>query len=171
MEERLNAFKRNVNAERGVISAYGAFSFSSADWESQFEKWLARYPSAYQPYMARANYYHSLAWKARGGKFIQETPAENITQMRAFITLAQTDVDQALRLQPQSLAAYHLQIYISRLQGDKEDARKAIRQGTEYYPYTYYQHLAYMDHLQPRWGGSFQQTARHAIIQGADSGY
>lgn len=163
LEDRLSAFRQDVGAEWDVLQAYNAFDFPSADWERQFERWLAQSPSAYQPFVARANYYYTRAWEARGGKFIQETPRENIEKMEAFLALAQADIDEALRLQRQSLAAYYLQIYISSTLGDKEGARTAMRRGTEYHPYSYYLHSAYLTHLEPRWGGSLQQMLDHAV--------
>ncbi|MDZ7660896.1 tetratricopeptide repeat protein [Thiohalophilus sp.] len=158
LDELLTASLKDVSYEDEMFKAYSAFDIESADYEPLFNTWVEKHSNQYQPYLARANYFYTMAWQARGGKFASETEQQQFDRMRAFFEKAATDIKTALESNSQAYIAHEILIGILGSQsGPNQLMREVLRAAVEIQPATYRVRLKYLHFITPRWGGSFEQ--------------
>jgi hypothetical protein len=101
-----------------------------------------------------------MAWKARGGRYVSETPAQNLATMDKWLSLAAQDLDQAVAMDPRVLPSYSSMVNIGMLKGDAVYAEQAAAKGLAVQPssYSIYAQLVWM--AEPKWGGSIDEMKR-----------
>jgi tetratricopeptide (TPR) repeat protein len=152
------ASQQDIYQEKQLFTAYDAFEIEDPDYEPLFNSWVETYSDHYQPYLARANYFYTMAWHARGGKWASETKQEQFDRMKTYFEKAATDIKTTLEINSQSLVAYKLLIGIlGSQQGADRLMRGVLDQAVSFQPATYNVRLNYLHFLSPRWGGSFEQ--------------
>ena len=137
-----------------LASADVAFNYPDPSFASLLDEWVDATPGRYQPYLARANYWHSKAW---GHKWASETDESKLAKMKDYLARALADAARAKEIDREPMRIYQQVIYIAVMIGDQRSARHAIEQAIAIDPADYYVRSAYLHSLQPRWGGSFEQ--------------
>lgn len=119
--------------------------------------WLDKAPDSPFALTARASFYESMSWSARGAKYAAETPQENLDRMKEFQDKAVELYAQAIDREPRMLPAYAGLVRIDRSGRSRFDAEKAFERGRAVDPACKELLSARMDKLRPRWGGSYPQ--------------
>ena len=90
------AAEENVEKEEDLFTAYFVFYVGDEGYGLMLNEWVKATPDAYQPYMARAEFYSMMGWDARGTKWASETTNEQINRMNSFFTKASQDMELVL---------------------------------------------------------------------------
>lgn len=158
LDELLTASLKDISHEEEVFEAYDAFDIEDIDYEPLFDTWVEKYSSHYQPRLARANYFYTMAWQARGGKIASETEQQQFDRMRAYFEKAAIDIKTALESNSQAYVAHEILIGILGSQsGPNPLMREVLDAAVNIQPATYRVRLKYLHFLTPRWGGSFEK--------------
>ncbi len=166
--KQLNAFLqtcqdqmvKDIRQEYKVYDAYEALALADAAQEAKLSRWVTATPKNYQPYLARANYYHNMAWESRGSAWAADTSAKQFSGMESYFALEQADLGIVLKLYPRAFLAYDLQIgmYMALSQDKQRDA--AAQTCLKLYPYSFLIRADYIHSLKPRWGGNYAKMAK-----------
>ncbi|MES2018265.1 MAG: TonB family protein [Pseudomonadota bacterium] len=126
-------------------------------------RWLKARPQSPFANAMRANQLHYMASKARGEKYISETPREDIKRMSELIAKAVPYNEKALQLEPRLLPALVGLLQMARIDSREQMAQEAFVRAGQLDPACREMAKAMMTSLEPRWGGSEQ--AMHAYAQ------
>ncbi len=157
--------ERDIANEERLFLAYTAFDEAVVEYEDHFSRWLLETPKNYQPYLARAEFYYDMAWKARGHKWASETKKEQFDEMNRYLGLASKDLEVAMGINDKNMVMYSLLIRMMKTGADKESMLKVLNAAIEKIPATYEVRRVFIYALTPRWGGSFEMMdgfAKHS---------
>jgi len=140
-----------------VWTYWWMFQNPSKDELETTNRWVNADATSAYALTARGTHHFAAASAARGGKYIKDTPAENLDRMNEQIALAKADLDAALKLNPKLIAAYHGLIRIAQLKGDDILRSSSIQAALRLDPADPWIYDDWMDSLQPNWGGSIEQ--------------
>lgn len=147
--------EQDVAKEARLFLAYKAFDESVSEYEENFSKWVSATPKNYQPYLARAEFYYDMAWKARGHKWASETKEEQFDEMNRYLRKASGDLDAALEINNRNMVIYSLLIRIIKTGADKEAMVTVLNAAIEKNPATYEVRRVFVYAITPKWGGSY----------------
>lgn len=156
----------NPSAEYMESLAFGLFE--SADYLPALNAWVSRDPSNYVARLARADYYYSAGWDARGSDWASNTSAKQFADMNAAFARAKVDLDAATRSHPRLLLADLIRISIEQAGGTRRSVESAIAAGESDLPHSFQLYDTVENAQLPRWGGSYEEmerTARQAVKQ------
>jgi TonB family protein len=126
------------------------------------QKWLSKAPESAFANAARGQYLLVMATEARGGRFISETPKENLYRMGQFADRAKEYFGKAVRLEPRLMPAYVSLINLGRINGEDNMGDTAFALGDAVDPACRYLSKEQMTALKPRWGGSAEAMRAYA---------
>jgi tetratricopeptide (TPR) repeat protein len=118
------------------------------------KRWLEAAPDSPFAMTARAEFYRSMGWAARGGAYAQETPDEQLARMKEFHAKARALYTQALAKEPRLMPAHAGLVDIAK-NGDSADDEFAAGYAAD--PACEVLLRWHMEGLKPRWGGSYRQ--------------
>lgn len=141
------------------------FEMDEADQNRKIAKrWIDLAPDSAYANTAYAWALLNTAWKMRGGKFDQDTPAENMAGMSYVASAAIPYFEKAIQLNPQLMPAYE-GLYdlanVDSLEDLKQttfDAAQKVDPSCEKFA------SKVMNSLRPRWGGSYEQMVAYSRI-------
>ena len=119
--------------------------------------WLDKAPTSAYALAARAVYYREMAWQSRGGKFMRDTPKENVVRMEEFASMSTDLYRRAIEMEPRLLAAYVGMIDLGTLVSDDALKQWAIQAAKRIDPACKSVSGFQMSGLEPRWGGSYPE--------------
>jgi len=154
-------YEMGIWTDEDLSLRFQPFNDRDPELEANFYSWLASYPKSYAAHQARAIYSLGLAWKARGTGYISKTPSQQIAKMEQYLGQAMEDDKTAIGLTKKPLLAYANILEISMLHGSKELSRKALDEADKIDPGNFVARENYMDLLQPKWGGSFEEMKKY----------
>jgi tetratricopeptide (TPR) repeat protein len=129
-----------------------------ASYESgkQSKVWLEKAPNSAFAMVARAEYFREMARTSRGGKYVKDTPSENLQRMNEFIDKAVDLYQAALKIEPRLVQAYSGMLHLGTLGSRPKLVALSIKRMNKIDPacrsMAHYRMLA----LEPRWGGSYE---------------
>lgn len=144
----------NPEKEQQLMQLYGSFDFEGEVYGRLLNAWMEATPERIEPYLALTSYYYHRAFRARGSSFAADTSSDQMAQMREYLSLAKSYALQARELTPEHPIIYSNLVLIANATGDRLSASSAIREAIEWQPATYSARVAYLKHLEPKWGGS-----------------
>ncbi len=163
-------YQSDVRYESLLQSAYNVFSPDSNISLADLDYWVAK-TNSYIAFAARGGYKKALGFVARGSKTIGETSAARIEDMTKLHREAVKDLQTALNRKASLMPAYVYLIAVAKASAmpftTKEILEKAIANDKR----SYLVRIAYMEAIEPRWGGSYKDMADFAnqSIQYADA--
>ncbi|KGQ20266.1 hypothetical protein LF41_802 [Lysobacter dokdonensis DS-58] len=162
----LDAHFTDPNARDQTFTAYLPFADrGKLVWsEGVARKWLAASPDSPYANTAVGRVLVNKGWAARGGKWIQDTPRENLIAMSGYFEEAQAHLDKALEIEPRLLPACEALMQMGR-QADDQVQVKATATCLAADPNSYNVVEEMMNNAEPRWGGSLREmreVARYA---------
>lgn len=151
------AFEADSDGSRPLEIAFGSFGKVPRSGEPALHEWVAKHPTSYAALVARAAYYHAQGLDARGGRFIKDTPAENVETMRFYMDKARRDLGRSLKLTQKPYLSRVMLMVIARTSGSRRGVRPQYLEAVKLAPQSVELRLAYMTSLEPRWGGSYAE--------------
>ncbi|HVK52784.1 MAG TPA: hypothetical protein VM469_13715 [Pseudoxanthomonas sp.] len=118
-------------------------------------RWLALAPDDAYATLARATYLKDAAWKARGGKFAAQVPAEAWQQVAAYTKEAIPLYHRAAELDPALIPAYEGAMNLAMVASEDSVQGWALHEATARDPGCPMMAKVTMNALKPRWGGSY----------------
>lgn len=153
---------RDHRLEYRLFDAYAAFGVAVPALEPLLTEWVKKRPNSAAALLARASFFKASGWNARGYSYVGETSNEQFARMGNFFRLSAADLGAALRLAPNSIAAYRQLIDLSSSQRDRKASRRLLDEALKLQPHSFVLRAAHMNNLLPRWGGSYEAMARFA---------
>lgn len=139
---------------------FGNFSDSSKETRELIDAWKTQSPKSAFAYVASGRFYLGMAWDARGGKAVSDTPRENFVAMDKWLALGKADLDEAIKLDPHIAHAYSLLIDMAMLTGDDAAISDAANRGLAMEPANYAIYGQMVWSAEPKWGGSIEEMSR-----------
>jgi hypothetical protein len=143
---------------------FSYFADTSPQTHALIEAWKRQRPKSAFALTAIGRYEVDMGWRARGGQYTKDTPAENFQRMDQWFKLARRDLDQAVALDRRVLPAYSGMISIARAHGDRDYEREASGKGLAVDPANYSIYSQLMAMAEPRWGGSLDEMKQIAAL-------
>ncbi|OGQ50798.1 MAG: hypothetical protein A3J24_01660 [Deltaproteobacteria bacterium RIFCSPLOWO2_02_FULL_53_8] len=146
------------NGSKALV-AVRFFSDNFIEYDEFFYEWTAAYPNDYQPYLARAFYEFGLGYESRGTKWAHETTEEQFEGMEKHFKNALDNAQTALKINSRLMPAYWVMIKMSQRTGKLDIVAKEVFDAAlvEVGPYSFGLRRAYMNGLEKRWGGSYEE--------------
>jgi len=157
-----DALPCSVHAEWNLVEAFEAFRLADTSFSAELDVWVLQQPDAAIPHLARAAYWTERAWRARGGRYVSDTPRSAFRAMVAALKQARGDIDSALAVNPRALIAYLLLLEHAQLVGGHAEAQQIAIRGLAAWPYSFNVRRFHMRTMVPRWGGSYEMMAAYA---------
>lgn len=148
------AYERGARNELEISRTMDSFQSSNDGVEEQLNKWVAQYPEDYPAYLARGSYFVHIAALHRGEKYISETKAEQIKNLRRYHAAAFEDFNKVLSIRPRAIYAYSMLLRINASTGSWGEFGRLVDDGFKIDPASYLLHRQILFKLQPKWGGS-----------------
>lgn len=156
--------QRTRPESRGLLdhTYFSAFDNGSFDVRQTLDAWKRASPDSAFAFAASGSAYVAMAWKARGGAYINDTPQSNIDAMNRLLMEADSDLERALALNPQVTPTYVAMMRAGSLSLGGSYTRRAVQRGLAVAPdnYSIYGTLSSVE--EPRWGGSLEAMDRVA---------
>jgi len=123
-------------------------------------EWVDQSGNKIFAYLLRGSVYMRLGKEARGGRYIRDTPKEQLVAMQNYFDLAAADLENVIAIDPYVVIAYK-NLYVISSMGDYKTGKRQIYKKTaniigNNYLMAYYASL----YLQPKWGGSHNEIYR-----------
>jgi len=139
---------------------FGNFSDSTKETRALIDAWKKQSPKSAFAYVASGRFYLGMAWIARGGKVVSDTPRENFVAMDKWLALGKADLEEAIKLNPRIAHAYSLLIDMAMLTGDDAAISDAANRGLAMEPTNYAIYGQMVWSAEPKWGGSIEEMSR-----------
>ncbi|HOJ77078.1 MAG TPA: tetratricopeptide repeat protein [Bacillota bacterium] len=162
LEQYYQDWVTDFRNEYVLSDAYDAFAINDQSYQGRLDQWVKKFPTAYQPYLARASFFNHLAWESRGYRWASETSAEQFANMKHYFQEANQDLQVVLEMEPNHLVAYDLLLSMNTALGNKEINYNLIKKALQFAPNSFLLRSRYIHSIRPRWGGSYQQMRQFA---------
>lgn len=160
LDARANGFQKAYEqgklSDEGLRNRFQAFYNTDPALQSAHDEWVDKYPRSYAARIGRASYFRTIGWERRGGKWIRETPEQNIREMLTYFGKATEDLQVALGLTDKPILAYFHLLNMSKARGSGAYDASLIAAANKIDPGNYVARRAYLKNLVPRWGGSHE---------------
>jgi hypothetical protein len=165
LNELQKQFEQGSVSEIDLRNAYRTFYEPSAEARTNLFRWAKEEPASYPARLAEGIYYKKQGQKARGGRFIGETPRDAIAKMEEYYAKAHVDLVASEKLTAKPyLSVFHL-LDIAAQAGDSDESLALMKQADRLLPKNALARNRYFNSLMPRWGGSYPQAK--AFIESA----
>jgi tetratricopeptide (TPR) repeat protein len=150
-------FENGSLSEIELRNIYRPFYNLNTETLANVREWERKFPTSYAAHLIRGTYYKRRGMKARGTKYISETPQENIRMMHEYYKIAKTELNASLELTGKPfLSVFHL-LTISMDEGSKETSLALLMSANKMLPNNTLVRNRFMISLEPRWGGSYEE--------------
>jgi len=112
--------EKDIRWELTVLDGFNVFAVAQPAYKDLLDEWVQSAPQSWVPLLARANYFISQGWRARGRKLAKDTSPEQFRRMEESFRLALPDIEAALRSNARLFYAYLLLMRINRSAGNQE---------------------------------------------------
>jgi tetratricopeptide (TPR) repeat protein len=154
------AFEQDPSREAETAQLWDAFATADPSVGPLLDAWAEAVPS-YAPRVALGIYESSLGWKARGGKWASETPRARFDAMDEHFRRARENLFRALEMHPRLVVAYEKLLSIGRAGGaPRGELLRYTEPVGQICPSCVYPLWIYLESLEPRWGGSYEEMDR-----------
>lgn len=150
-------FEKGELTEIELRNAFRPFYDLDETAAKNLVRWASSSPKSYVAHLALGIYFKRRGGDARGGKYMVETPQDDIDRMSAFYKKAAEELSASLALTRKPyLSIFHL-LTISMQFGDRATSLVMLRMANEVLPSNSLVRNRYAISLTPRWGGSYEQ--------------
>ncbi|UCE24140.1 MAG: tetratricopeptide repeat protein [Candidatus Zixiibacteriota bacterium] len=152
-------YEEDVLWESYLLAAYQIFHPSNKDISLEaLNKWVEERGS-HVAYAARGIYLAQAAGRARGGRYISQTPKENLEIMAELCQEAAKDLLVAVDKNPRLSPAYMYLVIMAKMTPMPYTGREIVDRCWADDKRSYYVPVNYLSSLEPRCGGSYAQMA------------
>ena len=162
-----NVYEKDTPRASSLLAAYWAMTDENLATRENYDEWVGKYPQSYAAHLARGLNYISLGGSVRGSQYIDETPAENVAQMKQYFAKAMPDLEKSLSLTAKPLLSYYGLIAIGKHVDTKNNNRHWLDAANAIDPSNILIKEQYLLALRPQWGGSLEEMI--AFVKESDS--
>jgi Domain of unknown function (DUF4034) len=160
LDQRMNGFQQDYRNgsldEVTLLQAFGAFSIVDPALQSNFDAWIAAYPSSYAAHLARGICYFKYGVQTRGKRFIEHTTQEQIRGMRFYLSKSRLDLQTSLAMNAKPMVSYHYLIRIGMEFGELDANRALLDAALKLESVALIVRRPYLNSLETRWRGSLE---------------
>lgn len=150
-------FESGALTDIELRNIYRQFYNINGEVLNNIQEWKDKYPSSYAPYLIKGTCFKRIGLDVRGGKYISDTPIENLKKMHEYHGIAKSELNSSLKLTKKPfLSVFHL-LDISQTEGDAKTSLELLELANRMLPDNTLARNRYMCSLEPRWGGSYEQ--------------
>ena len=157
LEELIQSYQQNYEEnggdERLVVFVLETIANSNPEYEVYLDDWINSNPESYIPYLARAYYYHGVAWSWRGQRSHEKTSEARNGKMTDYLGLAAADISRVIEFKPKITAADALAIKVLMVIGSDSYMQQTLQEALEISPDSYLVRASYLLSLKPKWSG------------------
>ena len=161
LDQRYETFQRQYEQgqmnDRDLTLQYQAFYDTSPENEAYLNQWVNKNPKSYPARLARGIYYLKVGVEKRGGKWVKDTPPENMVELSRYLDLSNADLVDSLPLTAKPIVSLVNLLRSSMHRDGKRANRMWLEYGNRVDPKNYGVRRRYMQTLTPRWGGSYEE--------------
>lgn len=139
---------------------FADFNDGSLDQRYLIDAWKRASPHSAFAYAASGFAYVQMAIAARGGDYASKTPQDNMESMQRLLTLADTDLQQARKLEPRITPIYTAMLQAGGYGLGERYAERALHDGLQQDPANFAIYGQYIWSAQPQWFGSLDALQR-----------
>lgn len=143
-------------AIKKVLPKDGGFVTEDPDFTATLDKWEHESEQSHIPYVVQCRYFYNVGFERRGLEWAKDTTAQQFEEMRHFLDLSDKKCEVALSKNPKSSIAYATMIASAKGTSGRERKLSILRRARENLESSYRVDLAFLESLEPRWGGSEQ---------------
>ena len=140
-------------SERQFGRKFAPLYEAPAELEPLFQEWIDASSQPILARMVRGAFYHEQGWRARGEKFISETPTQQVERMTLLFNQAHADLNAVLSQNPDCVLCYGPLVNIAGALGQPEEMSKLFQRALKRNPKAYWVVTAYFGKLSTKWGG------------------
>lgn len=156
-------FEGGELSEFDLLDAYKPFYSRDDVYSSEMLAWTEAHPDSYAAHVARGTYYRKLGEFKRGTTFSAAVPESTAQAVVRALALAEGELTSALALSSRPHMAVLGLLNIARYRNDEAAADHYLSEARRILPGNILARARYLDHLRPRWGGSYEQMS--AFVQ------
>ncbi len=127
------------------------------------DEWVKADPDSAYALAGRGVGYLRQAWRARGTRYVRDTPESNFIAMRDLAEKARTDLQEAVRRSPRLIVAYASLMSLAQLTSEHGLLSHAAEKALDLDPADQWIYDHWLDALAPQWGGT--PADRQRIIE------
>jgi len=133
---------------------FADFNDGSIDLRYLLDAWKRASPNSAFAYAASGYAYVQMAFDARGTDYISKTPQDNLDSMHRLLVQADTDLQQARKLDPRITPIYAAMIQAGAYELGANYIKQALHEGLKQDPASFSIYSQYVWVAQPQWFGS-----------------
>lgn len=171
LSARQQRYEQDASTEQELENAYRAFRRLGGDAEPALREWSEKMPQSYAAHAAHGVYYLWRGIEARGTRYANDTPDEQMHAMRVLVARAKAELERSLPLTAKPHISHLSFVTLYRYAGDDESGERHYAEGLKVAPQSLSLRMARMTSLEPRWGGSYramEALAKEAAAQLGD---
>jgi len=163
MDRFLTSYVQGRLTDEELHLEFDAFFRWSEMLTPLFQEWVDKFPKSHAAHQAMAIHLSSVAWRARGDKFANETSAEQFARFDKQIKVSQSWAMRALELSKKPILSYQLLLDNTVAIGEARPfADRILADSLRVQPDNVIVRQAYVRLLTPKWGGSVEQLEEFA---------
>lgn len=147
-------------SEIQLRDAYRPFYNLDDELIGNVEGWKLAFPASYAAHLVHGIWYKRRAVDARGGEYIQNTPASAIEKMLRFNAASRAELRKSLALTRKPYLSYFHLLGLSLMEGRPAEAANYLADGNKILPSNTLLRNRYMVSIEPRWGGSYTEMEK-----------
>ena len=145
-----------VGRSEEIDYLFDVFAAATPNTDARTRAWVQARPASAHAHLARGVHLLNAGIDARGGKFIRETPPEQLRRMDALFAQALPELKRAVQLQPRLMPAHAWLLLASMYDGSVADAQGIVAEARRHDADCQTMFFRRMNALRPRWGGSYE---------------
>ena len=153
-------FEKGHVGEFALLDAYKAFYMHEDELSDDLAEWVKSRPTSYVALLASGTYHRKLGEYGRGEKVLRKTEPAALAYMECMFDAASKELTRALPLAKNPYLAVLNLLNIARYSGDSESADTYLANANKLLPKNVLVRARYLDHLKPRWGGSYSAMTK-----------
>jgi Domain of unknown function (DUF4034) len=150
------SFERGDTTEFALLDAYKSLYMRTDQLSDELLAWTASHPKSYAAHLARGTYYRKLGEYSRGNAFARDVPQPTMMYVHQVFDIAAEELKTAVPLTAKPYLAVLNLLNIARYEADADAADRYLEDGNKILPNNILVRARYLDHLKPRWGGSYE---------------
>lgn len=156
-------FKSNDIGEYAYIEQFKTLETASEKDLVYFDSWLDTTDEKKYALLARGLVSFELGWDARGGKLAKDTPEKQFITMNEYFKKSVEDMNAVLNIDNKSIFSHLCLISMAAASNLDYSKQEYFNRGIQEFPASHVLASQYMNKLQPKWGGTYQQMRTVAI--------
>lgn len=167
-----SSFEQGKTDEYALLDSFRPFYTRTDVLSDELKEWTDAHPKSYVAHLARGTYYRKLGELNRGTSVSRDVPRAAMNYMDQVFEISEKELTTALPLRRNPYLAVLNLLNIARYRSDTVASDRYLAEGNRLLPGNMLVRARYLDHLKPRWGGSYAAMAafvQRSKLEGVDA--